>query len=231
MFGPRRHIANSPTARFFWVLLGVSGLVLLHDLLGEFEVVGWKPWVGVTASATFVFAAVSLSLTQRQFAMAQAPYLRYQRGQDRNPDKASQLGLAASPLWYVEVSNAGNGTATLRDDITYDVEVLGDDDKPVREIEVKFTRMLEVVQSATGFADEQDFVFSDWQKGMAIRPGEPPLRLWEMPLELAQRIRRLDARLRYGSMLGDVYELDVSFVPPRGLPALPAATKRTRRRS
>ena len=184
-----------------------------------------ESWVGVGVSASLLFGALSLHLARQQWATALYPHLAWTRGQE--PE--SKLGLALADgqrLWCVDVANLGGGLAVI-DRITYDVELV--DEPQSRREGVAFTEMLDVVES-TGFRDELDFVLTDWHRGFALRGSDLTHRLWELPVDIALRIKVLDAHVFYRSRFGDLYETTLQCIPARGLPPEPTPAPRPRAR-
>jgi hypothetical protein len=217
--GSRHQIKRSRVAVLSGLLVLATAIVFLHDATAEAKgardlVLVGDPWVGLAGAMSLLIGTLSLHLARLQWGAGMYPLISYMRR--RRADSEFALDVTEGKLWCIEVTNMG-GVAII-DHVRYDIEIEGQ--PGTRRDDVDYEEMLQVLESSTGFVDESDFVFVNWQGGFGIPP-EKVTRLCEFPMPVVRRVKRLDAHVFYQSRYGGLYEHLVSVIPARGLPREP----------
>lgn len=157
----------------------------------------------VPAALTTLVAVVSLLMVRRQFVMGTRPYLTITSVRCRE----SKTGLADGTWWQATLHNVGPGTAVMS--ASRFRVALARTPHHSTEIDASAVRVL---LADCGSVSGKHFGITHLSSGFAFGPGQT-LVMFEGGMQCLDLLARLELRLEYEGMLGDLFARDISLLP------------------
>jgi hypothetical protein len=169
--------------------------------------------VDANTAFTIFVALLSLIAVRQQFIYGTKPFLVYHSQFTHE----SRLGLpgasAATRIWQVTLSNAGQGAASIRE-VRYRIAAQGE---ALSDSYFLPGSALTEVLEGLGLRNERDYSLVSFSEGFRVTAGaEQPI--FEVFEAAAGAVHSIDMRIEIEGLLGDRFVKEVFLIPRSGLP-------------